>query len=359
MMNESQTFWGRARTFLVVSLITVMIWLLAESRMIQTQTLETQVGLTADNSPGGVPMVVRQARDQSMIYTLSIQVEGSTAALDQFSRKLQSRIELRVGREIPATPGIHTLELRSLLRKSPDLAISGLTITMVSPETITVEVDQLDTRELPIRVVMPSGIELDGTPRSEPPSVHITAPSSVLSRVHVDEVVLHVDSSMIAPLTQGRLETIPGVPVDLSELDIGGWETTLDPGQVDVLVTIRSRTQKMTIDRIPVQVLLAPGDIGSWHVQINDADKDMVNVEISGPTAGIEQLRSGEIVPKALIVLSFEDLERQIRSKPAQIFGLPPGCKVERPEMIVNLEISRVESTNQTPNEPAAANPGG
>lgn len=348
-MNESRSLLGYLRTFVIVSLITIMVWLLAEARMVQTQTLEAQVFLTSVDGAGGVSLVVRQAPNISQVRTISIQVEGSIAGLDRFARVLQNSVELRVGRDIPAQPGTHTLDLRTLLRQSSNLDVHGLTITQVSPESIVVEVDELETRDFPIRVIMPAGVELDGAPRSEPASVRVVAPSTVLAQVLVNEATVRVDASEVTLLTQGRLETIPGVVVNIEGLSRGDWATTIEPAQVDVFVSLRTLTQTLTLSRMPVQVLLAPGEIGDWHVQINDSDKDLVGVEVTGPADAINLLKSGAVVPKAFVTLSFEDLERRVQSKPAQVQGLPPGCRVVSPEKMVNLEILPVVNAVQSP----------
>lgn len=358
MKNEPRTLWGHIRTFMIVTLITVMVWLLAESRMVLTRSLEAQVALVSVDSSGGMSLIVRQNVNQVQIRTVSIQIEGSTAGLDRFARALQNRIEFRIGREIPAKPGMHTLDLRSILRQSPDLAVHGLTITEVTPDTITVEVDELETREFPVRVNMPPGAAIDGAPRADPTSVRVVAPSSVFSGITAREAMVQIDQLDIAQLTPGRIDTIPGVLVDIEGVSRTDWETTIDPGQVDVFLTLRTQTQRYVVDRLPVQVLISPAEIGDWRVDIIEGDKDLINIEIAGPAEGIDQLKSGSSALNAFVSLSFEDLERSIRSKPAQIQGLPPGCRVVSPEITVNLQISRIQTTDPARTEPESENPG-
>jgi hypothetical protein len=356
-MSEQRTLWGHIRTFLIVTLITVMVWLLAESRMVMARSVEAQIALIPADSAGGGSLVVRQNGNGPQIRTVSIHVEGSTAGLDRFARVLQNRVELRVGREIPAKPGVHVLDLQSILRQSSDFAVHGLTITEVSPDSISVEVDELETREFPIRVNMPAGIDIDGAPRAEPASVRIVAPSRKLAEIAAQVATVQIDQADIEQLTPGRIDTIPGVIVDIEGVARTDWETTIDPGQVDVLVTLRSQTQRYVIDRMPIQILMSPGEVGDWRVEIDEADKDWVNVEIAGPADGIDQLRSGDSVLTAFVTLTFEDLERSISSKQTQIQGLPAGCVVVSPDFTVNLEISRVEPATPSQTDPESANP--
>lgn len=365
-MSDTRTLGGHIRTFLIVTLITVMVWLLAESKLVRTQTIDAQVVLTtvsvAGDTQEDASLVVRQATgqavagqvEQDLIRTVTIEIEGSTSGIDRFIRRLQNRFELRVGREIPAQPGVHLLDFQAILRDSADLAIHGVVITQVTPESVLVEVDELVTREFPVGFDMPIGVELDGAPRAEPPSVRVVAPSSVLSRVRATEAVVHVEPAMVSSLAKGRRETIPDAAIQIDGLDQDAWATQIEPGHVDVFVTLHTLTETVNIDRLPVQVLIAPAEIGKWTVLIADADRDLVNIVVSGPAEAVEQLRAGIVKPRAFIALGFEELERGIESKLAQILGLPAGCKVENPEILVGLEIKRMDSApSGSPDGPA------
>ena len=352
-MNESRGLASQLRTFLIVTLITVMVWLLAESRMVRTRTVDAQVVLMTVDVPGPLGLVVRQGPTQELVRLVKIEITGSTAGLDRFGRSMQNRLELRVGREIPAQPGIHLLDIQAILEDQVSLlSLHGLVVTDVSPATIEVEVDELETRAFPIRVIMPSGVDLDGVPWADPGSVQVVAPASVLSQIQTTtEATVGIEPGVVAQLAQGRLETIPGVLVDIPGVRRDGWKTQISPGQVDVRVTLRTQTQTHTIARLPVQVLIAPGEIGKWIVEVSDADRDLVNVQVVGPADSIELLQSGEANLEAFVVLSFEDLGRGVGAKAAQILGLPAGCRVVSPEVTVNLQILPA----QKPSEPEPA----
>jgi hypothetical protein len=340
-MNEQRGLFAKVRTVIVVTLITAMVWLLAESRMVRSRSIETQITLVAAPPAGGVELVVRQSPGSMIIRTATLEIEGSTAGIDRFARLLQNRIELRLGREITPRPGEYTLDLRDVLRQSADLGVHGVTIKSVSPETIRIEVDELETRELPLRVRLPEGVQTDGPPRAEPASVRIKAPSNLLMRLDTDFATVTLSPGQVAQLTSGRLETIPGGVVDVDGLASGAWSTSIEPAQVDVLLTLKTVTSRLELGRLPVQVLLAPGEIGSWQVEIDETDRDLVGVLVEGPIEGIEALRSGTVQPRAFVQLSFEDLERGINGKPAQIMNLPPGCRVVSTPRVVGLRISR------------------
>jgi hypothetical protein len=144
-MNEERGTLARIRTIIVVTLISAMLWLLAESRMVRTSEIEAQVGLMKAQAAGGIELVVRQSPEEPLLRTIKVELEGSTSGIDRFARAMQNRFDLRLGREIPARPGIFTIDLRAELRKAADLDIHGVTIKSVTPETIMIEVDEIET----------------------------------------------------------------------------------------------------------------------------------------------------------------------------------------------------------------------
>jgi hypothetical protein len=343
-MSEQRGKLAQFRTILVVTLIAVMLWLLAESRMVRTQTMEAQLVLTTSEPSNGIELVVRKTGGQDRTRSVELELDGSTAGIDRLIRQLQNRIELRLGREIPAKPGTFVIDLREELRRSSDLDMHGVTIKSVTPETVEVEVDELETRELPIGIELPEGVLTDGSPRAEPALVQVRAPSSVLAGIAEDSAAaVVIERSQLDRLSSGRLETVPDVVVQVKGLESNAWQTTIEPPQVDVLIELKSVTQQLELDPLPVQVVIAPNEIGKWRIELDGNDHDLIGVLVEGPVAGIEALRSGTQRPQALVILTFEDLERGVNEKPAQIVNLPAGCRVVGFERVVGLQITRVE----------------
>ncbi|MCR9075337.1 MAG: hypothetical protein NXI07_04790 [bacterium] len=353
-MNEQRGILARIRTVIIVTLIAAMLWLLAESRMVRTRTIEAQLAITSVEPSGVLELVVRQAPGATRTRTVELELEGSTAGIDRLIRQLQSRVELRLGREIPARPGLFVIDLRAELRRSPDLDMHGVTIKTVSPETVQIEVDELEMREFPVRVSLPEGVQTDGAPRAEPALVRMQGPSSVFASVENEFARVTLTQEQIDQLTPGRLDTFPGAVVQIDGIAPGTWSTTLEPAQVDVLLELKSVTQRLELDALPVQVLIAPAEIGKWRVELDDADRDLIGVMVEGPVEAIEALRTDAVRPRALVSLTFEELERGVQAAPAQIVNLPPGCRVVSTDRTVGLQITRLPQDE--PN-PAVENP--
>jgi hypothetical protein len=339
------------RTGILVTLITMLIWLLAESRTVQLRVtdLSPRLEVTAASR-----QVVRPPPGVRLPETVKLTLSGSAAGVNEVIRSLEGRLTLRVGIEVPASPGIHEINLREVLRDSDLIVNAGVGVLEVNPDRISVEVDDLTSASLPVRVIAPEGVafETQGAPRALPSVLRLRGPASVLARLAGSEAVVYLDPARVAELIPGQPEMISRLRVDVPQ-DPDRWATTVEPEYLDVALTLRSRTQTLVLAAMPVQVLLAPGEVGRWSVTLQPGDQDMVGVEVTGPSDQIERLRSGEIVPTALIALSFDELERAVESKVAQIQGLPPGVQVAPgSDMGVRLTITRPQIE-----EPAARTP--
>lgn len=328
------------KTAVLVTLITLLIWLLAESRTVQIRVTDLSPRLEVGPASR---QVVRPAPGITLPESLRLTLTGSAAGVNEVVRSLEGRLTLRVGIEIPASPGIHEVDLRDILRNSALIVDAGVGVLEVSPDRISVEVDDLVSASLPVRVIAPEGVafETQGAPRALPGALRVSGPATALARLTGAEAVVRLDPVRVAELIPGQPEMISRLRVTVPE-DPDRWATTVTPEYVDVALTLRSRTQNLVLASMPVQVLLAPGEVARWRVTLQAGDQDLVGIEVTGPSDQIERLRSGEVVPTALIALSFDELERGVESKVAQIQGLPPGVQViPATDLGVRLAITR------------------
>jgi len=335
------------RTILTVTLVTIAVWLLAESRMVQTRTLGLRLDLVGQPDDLERPVVVRPAPDAVEVPGVEVELEGSLASLDAAGDELGGALELRVGREIPLDRGVHTLDLRSVMRRHPVLRALGVSVRSISPERVAVEVDELVETELAVRVELPEGTRLDGAPRTDPESVTVRGPRTILETLEGVSAIAAPSSRAAESLTPGQFRVIPSVGVTLPIVRAGlapAWTPTIDPARVEVRLTLASRTSNMTIDRLPIQILIAPGESGRWSVRPDPGDEDLVGVELAGPSDALARIRDGSVAPVAAITLSFQELERGVDAKEPTILGLPDGVRVRSELPAIGLSIERVQA---------------
>ncbi len=331
------------RTLVLVCLVTLMVWLLAEARTLRTQAAEVSPRIEAGVAS---ELLVRAAPGFEFPEAVKLSLSGSTAGLDQVLRSLQGRLLLRVGIEIPASVGVHEIDLREVLRNSELLADAGVAVNEVSPDRVRVQVDELRSIALPVRAIEPDGVafESGGNPRVSPSTLRVEGPGGAIERLEGAEGLVRLDAATVESLRPGVQETIRRLRVELPE-DPDRWSTEFDPEFVDVTLTLRSRTQSYTLAPMPVQVLMAPGEVGRWRVTLQPGQQDLVGVEVTGPSDQIDRLRSGEVVPTAMVQLTFDELERGVESKRAIVTGLPRGVQVSPDaELSVRLSIQRIST---------------
>ncbi len=335
------------RTIVLVTILSLLVWLLAESRTIRTDTVELTPSLEFTPDTG---VLTRAALGTSWPDSLEVTFSGSTAGLDQAIRAFSGRLVMSVGIEVPAAPGVHEIDLRELIRTSDIATDAGVTVVEVDPPQVVIQVDALAEADLPVRVRTPEGVafEASGSARTVPNSVRVVGPQEVIDRLASSEAFVSLEPSAFVGMVPGRVSTLSGLRVELPE-DPDRWATRIEPAQVGVTMTLRSRTAEFTLSAMPVLLMIAPGEVGRWSVQLEPGSQDLVGIEVVGPSDQIGRLRSGEALPSAFISLGFDDLERGITAKAAQIQGLPPGVTVKPGQA---LEVRFTVTRSQTPGEP-------
>lgn len=349
---DPRTLWSWFRTASIVTIVSLAIWLLAESRMVQTRPLDLRISLVDRPDDPDRPLVVRPAPGEVWEPSVEVELVGSLASLDAASDELEGVLELRVGREIPSEVGRHTLDLRGIVREHPVLRERGVSVRSISSVSIAVEVDEIIETPLDVRIELPEGTRLDGVPRAEPGTVTVRGPRSVVAAVRGQPATASPTERTINALATGQFQVIPDVAVQAPPVPVSlgpDWVPTIEPSRVEVRLTLASRTATITIDRLPIQVLIAPGETGRWSIGIVPGDEDLVGVELEGPDDELSRIADGTTRPFATIPLSFQELERGIDSKRPLLLGLPPGVRVRSELPEIGLDIQRVEAVRTRP----------
>lgn len=340
---------NKLRTFGAVAVLSLLVWVMAESQTLRSEQMTIDVGLVSEVDQASM---VRDS-DGSWSGRVELTLEGSAASVTAARDRLGGRVELMVGRELPSEAGDHVILLRDALRRTEYLRGAGVTISEVRPESISVSIARVTTIEAPVTVRAPAG-RLEGAAQVEPARVQIRGPERVLNGLGASEleVVARLGDESLDGLLPGVDEVITDVRLGKPEALSQTWGVSIVPPTVDVTLKVRTRTRTHTIPRLPVQVVLPPPELGRWTITLSPEDTDIFDVAISGPSEGVERVISGEIRPMAVLTLSYEELERGISGKKAQIVLLPEGVQARAEDMDVGLTIERVEAPEGDPAGP-------
>ncbi len=321
----------QVRTFIIVTIVTVLVWLFAESRTLRVETITVPVQI----SLGGRTLVFRITDESDWNSIAEIELAGPVGKIGDIRAAALDGITLELGDELPNEPGVRTVDLRDAIRRDALFKDSGVTIRRVVPETVGLQVDRLETLRLPVEVDL-AGVETSGPVRVVPAEVEVQLPASH-AEGHDYHAVAKVDTSRLSTLTPGRRAELSQIPIELQGLPEDIWGLRLNTPRVTVSLTLRARTESMQLPELPVYVEMSPSDLALWSVEIPPKDRVLSGVTLTGPGALIDRVRRGEIRPRAVVPVSSEDLQSGVKVVKVQIEGLPPGVvvNIERPEVRV------------------------
>ena len=201
--------WNRIKNFVLVTLVTCIIWVFAESeslRPIQVPSVEITILPEL-----GQPYTVEIAQDSPGIHgnvvRADLSLEGPTAALDIVQRRLRQPIVVNPGMKgFSSEPGRRPLDLQAVLRDHPELHLAGrgVSIKSISPESVDVTIEQLVTKSVKIDVDLPTGTELDGTAELKVSTASVVLPQSQASKIGDNTAfIARIDPAALARLNPG------------------------------------------------------------------------------------------------------------------------------------------------------------
>lgn len=330
----------KVKTAILVTLCTALVWVYAEGRSLQSTRTVVEVGFPMQP---GEAYAVRVVGDQGWRGRVEVQVEGSAASLDGLETVLRRALVFLPGMEgVPRESGEHTVDLRGALHGHPEFQSRGVTVLAAEPAMVRVVVDELTTVRLPIRVEVSAEVleSLDGQAQVMGMNeAAVRLPARVAAGLAEGAVVVaRVRAEDLSPLQEGNRSTIQ-VRLEAGAGFSGAGVLVIEPAQVAVQLTVRSKTEMVTLPSVAVDVRLPPGELGLWDIEVPEGEQSLRDVRVTGPGELIEQIRSGGLVVRAFVRLSFEDLEAGISSKRAEFSAFPTALRFEVEDGEVELRI--------------------
>lgn len=323
--------WDRARTVLLVTLVTLAIWIWAEAESLEIASPTVAIEFTdADGE-----IIVRP--DPAWPSTAQLRIEGATVAIEDARRLVGAPIRLTPGLGgVPRAPGEHSVDLLQALRANAEVRRAGVTVLEVEPRSVQVQIDEMVTRALPVRVES-RGVNLAGEPTVAPAEVRVRMPAAIAQRLPPDAAV----QAVVSPEEAGRLADAGPqslvVPVRLPiELE-GQRPVVVTPDKIRVTLQVRGSTRRLVLPSVPVFLKIPPNEGTRWDVSVEPALLQQVTV--SGPADLVEQVERGAIQVLAEVLLTSDELEARITRKNARFGALPTPLRLEVDDAEVRLII--------------------
>ena len=335
-------------TYLIVTLVTVLIWAWAAS-----ETREHKIIPAAR-----IQFVVSDAANWNITpaaITLSLNVEGTKLSVQKLTDLLRQPAKITV----PANVGHLSIDLAEALRGNDDVRKTGATMVSSDPPLVDIDLDQIDRIQVPVKANLP-GVTPEGEITVQPREVSVSLPHALRQRLPQDFAVeAFIDRRELDLLTPGAPQS-QEVRLRLPETLSAGSEVRMNPSKVKVNFTIRSRIRETVIDSVRVQIAGPPEDRDTYRVEIDP--KVLRGVMLMADADLSRQIESGEVPVIALLQLSSREKEAMIDHKAVSCFlalvpetnggtryeqlGMKPGAETP----VISLKITnRAQETPPTP----------
>jgi len=325
----------KIQTGVVVTLLTVLIWLFAEAQN-PAQPFDGEVTIQL-LPPAGSNLRVRLQSPNRV----RLQVAGPTATIKTLEKDLQrGPITMRLGEYgLPTVPGEYNRPMIDFLGQNPLLKNHRLRIQQLDPNVIRFSVVEMLDRTINIKPGDLGNIETEGPIEIMPPTLKLSVPSSLLQGM--DESSLHAVATPRINTDQtfqagkrysfDAVVSVPGI-ADLSAIK-------LDTEHVRMSFTVRAIQAPLTVRNVPIQIVLLPVDQNRYDITL--AESLIPELEIVGPSDLIERIKRHELIITGQAVFSSDELTRQISEKTVSFDHLPDGLQVRSDPIVIAVTIKR------------------
>lgn len=307
-MNQSREL----GTIVLVTFVTILIWLLAAAKTRETATIPARLTFTVAGDASSDRFQVNP-----MQVPVNITVEGGALAVRDAGEILR-RAPLEL--QLPAAGGpVEINELVARLKDNSAVGHAGVDVLAVDPPIVSVEVTEFVARTAVIRAEIETASTVQDvtvTPNTASITLPITTARDLPDTLEVEAVV---DPRDVARLDPGVLHTVEGTlrPIGLPR---GIGPVIVDPPTARVSFQLVARQRRATVPRVRVQVVSAPQDFGHYHVEIMTPMFERVEIEAS--PEDVAKVEAGRAQVVAVLHLSTNDKEKGIDTKPISFFAV-------------------------------------
>ena len=314
--------WEKAQTYIFVTLITVLIWLYAESESLDTKPFYTQVEFGA-----GQKLLINPQRSGQIIVT----VEGPRGRMTELYDQLSAKpLQIQVQSDPTGENLEQTIDLKQKLREHDIFKKLGFRLEKVDPPNLYVRVEPYITWTLPIAVRTNGDVQINAnSTKIDPAEAQIEVPFSYAAAVYNRsariDAVLQLDDVTL------RQEQTKEVLLSFSDV-VPAADVTITPNTATVTVTVESTERRSKELKLPVTIRYPIAEAPKYAFELMTPDETVVSVSFQGPLDVIKQIdediEARKKLVKLFVQLGAEDLAKAAGgeeiSREVQ-FDLPPN----------------------------------
>jgi hypothetical protein len=323
------------RTFAVVTVITLMIWVYAEGENVKLHTLDVDIALVP---AGSEPLSITPRQVPGVRLTVRCSAE-KFAQLESRTRNDPVAVPVGARRKEPR----RMISLKEPIATRSIVSELGINLVDVQPESVEATIEHAQVVSLPVQVVV-DGVQLSGEPTVDVTSVPVHVPLSLVKALEGRKLEARIAPARLASLPVNVPHTLtvsltppePLVPV----------AETLSLPEVKVTLTIRSQSASVTLPSVPVWQSSPPAAMTRFNLELDRENEFLRDVTLTGPAEAIELIRKGETKVVANLRLTGEELEK-LAGKDAGsanvVLTLPPGVVASPAPGAVTFKVTRRE----------------
>ena len=342
-------------TILVVTVITMLIWLYAEGETVQIHERVITVRFVAPITKGLAITVPNQEPGTTEI-NVSATLQASSGDWDKIKEWVSSEtIEIEVDTLASGvTDEQQTLNLLDALNNS-SLAEVRAFVKEVSPPSVTVRVQKLVTVEMGLRV-NPGKLKLTAD-----------APTFFVDNIQIDKIEVELpteyaklaeDLKLIARVDKLDPDTLKEDTHNVCTVDlslppqlIDRPHVTLTRESLEVSFLVDKSNKEIELDRVQIRVSLSDDLTGDYDFKIDPDTQKFIPVTLEGPEEIIDRLakdiKTQPDLVRASIIIKHSDIQGD-GPHAAQLFiDVPQGVTVVSPDPSQTVTYSVTELPTQ------------
>lgn len=324
-----QRVWPQVRQALVVVLLTLIIWYVADQATFVTDTCQVRLEVRHEDPAREVEVI-----GHPLVFEATF--TGSGRSIDRL-RAAYAKEPMPVTWITPSAyaprPETYAIEareggIRKIIENARQVRERGLTVTDVGLARLAFQVYERTTITLPVDVRSEGGPIRIALERAEPPAVQADVRRDDLKTLETQGHAYAVLGRQLEGLSAGDVRTFHGVALTRPS-GLSG-PVRLTPDRVNV--TVRVIAQPTLVRNVVVRLFVSPDVAERYRIVRNDLNEWRIDVEVQRDEAVFDALGSTEVeafvhVTSELLPAGDEPPEEIFRTLPV-IFTTPKGVSV-------------------------------
>lgn len=334
--------WEKVQTYIVVTMVAVLIWLYAEAENVTSFPKTVQIEFFDPNSPDTII-------DPPSI-TVDLIVRTANSGYAKLERELDEgpiRVQVSPDNNSRTTEQIFNIKAAIENSKVTDI----VTIASIDQESITLNVEKIETILLQAKID-PGKVEVDGPIEFEPREFKVRVRSSRASVVNEESWDIQLDQLDLTGESPGdEVKRSVSIPIPQS---LRSDNPALEPSAVNVTFRLRKALNTVKLPRVRVFLTSPPSLSSQFKVAVSEETPWLSDVELRGPAEAIARIQEAsssntlsELVRAEIIILNAADVtEGTFEVTPT--LWLPPGVTPVAQPKRVKYTVARVTAAPTT-----------